>query len=36
MMHMKDLVQRMKAAEEKLGIARSAQEEKDSDIDYMI
>lgn len=36
MMHMKDLVSRMKAAEEKLGIARSAQEEKDSDIDYMI
>ncbi len=36
MVHMKDLIKRIKIAEEKLGIHRTAEEEKDSNIDYMI
>lgn len=36
MVHLKDLIKRMKTTEEKLGIHRTAEEEKDSNIDYMI
>jgi serine O-acetyltransferase len=36
MVHLKDLIKRMKHTEEKLGIHRTAEEEKDSNIDYMI
>ncbi|MCB9757409.1 MAG: serine O-acetyltransferase [Candidatus Omnitrophica bacterium] len=36
MMHLKDVIRRLKAAEEKLGIHRTVQEEQDSDIDYTI
>lgn len=36
MIHLKDLIKRVKTAEEKLGIHRSVEEENDSNMDYMI
>ena len=36
MVHLKDLIKRMKNTEEKLGIHRTAEEEKHSNIDYTI